>query len=63
METGEKHDVLGRRCTPAERRAELLCEILIIPTPASFPPTGFQLRAIHYRRGYAGSLTLSELPP
>lgn len=37
-----------------------LREILLLPTPPSFPPTGFQLGAIHYQRGHDGPLALSE---
>jgi len=39
-----------------------LCEILLLPTPRSFPPTGFQLGAVHYRRGHKGALVLEESP-
>lgn len=39
-----------------------LREILLVPTPPGFPPTGFQLGAIHYQRGYQGPLGLAELP-
>jgi hypothetical protein len=42
IETGEKHDVLGRRLTPGERRAELL---------AAFQASGLTQAAFARREG------------
>ncbi len=39
-----------------------LREIWLLATPVSFPPTGFQLGAVHWQRGYAGPVILSGLP-
>ena len=38
-----------------------LREILFVPTPRSFPPTGFQLGVVHYQRAYHGPIQLTEL--
>lgn len=37
-----------------------LCQIHLVPTPLSFPPSGFQLGAIHYKRGHEHSLKLTH---
>ncbi len=36
-------------------------EICLLDYPRSFPQTGFQLGAIHFRRGHRGSIRLTEL--
>lgn len=35
-------------------------EIFLIDTPANFPHSGFQVCAIHFKRGYDGEIRLSE---
>jgi hypothetical protein len=44
-----------------KNRGSGLCEILLVPTPASYPPTGFQLGAVHNQRGYRGPIASAEL--
>jgi hypothetical protein len=36
-----------------------LREIHLVDMPRSFPPSGFQLGAVHYCRGYRGDIVLS----
>jgi hypothetical protein len=38
-----------------------LREILLLPAPASFPQTGFQLGAVHFQRGWTGTMKLGGL--
>jgi len=37
-----------------------LREIVLVDTPDSFPPSGFQLGAVHFARGYTGPIRLSD---
>jgi len=37
-------------------------EIYCIPTPKSFPQSGFQLAAVHTQRGYTGSIAMTFSP-
>lgn len=37
-------------------------EIILVETPRSFPPSGFQLGMVVYARGHRGSIALHELP-
>jgi hypothetical protein len=36
-------------------------EIVLVDMPATFPQSGFQLGAVHFRRGWRGEIRLSEL--
>lgn len=38
-----------------------LREVLLVYMPDTFPPSGFQLGAVHLQRGWRGKITLSEL--
>lgn len=38
-----------------------LCEIVLVDMPPSFPQSGFQLGAVHIRRGWNGPITLTDL--
>ncbi len=35
-------------------------EIFLIDTPGNFPQSGFQVGAIHFKRGYTGEIRLTE---
>jgi hypothetical protein len=36
-------------------------QIILVETPCSFPPSGFQLGMVVYARGHVGSIRISEL--
>lgn len=38
-----------------------LRQIVLVATPASFPPTGFQLGMVHYQRSWRGPMDLHDL--
>lgn len=37
-----------------------LKEIVLVDTPKTFPPSGFQLGAVHLSRGWTGPVTLTD---
>jgi hypothetical protein len=37
-----------------------LKELVLVDTPKNFPPSGFQLGAVHLQRGWTGPVTLTD---